>query len=80
MKKILALLAVACMIPLASAAPLQWNSYEKGVVTQENGVYTVKTTGRMQGMRAIVRNVQPCRYILTAMVRGQGSKIGRAHV
>ena len=73
MKKILALLAVACMIPLASAAPLQWNSYEKGVVTQENGVYTVKTTGRMQGMRAIVRNVQPCRYILTAMVRGQGS-------
>ena len=74
MKKILTLLAVACMIPLASAAaPLQWNSYEKGVVTQENGVYTVKTTGRMQGMRAIVRNVQPCRYILTAMVRGQGS-------
>lgn len=72
MKKLITLFFAACLFT-AVAAPLQWSGYEKGTVSQDNGIYKVNASGRMQGMSSVMQNIQPCRYTLTAMVRGQGN-------
>lgn len=73
MKKTAVLLAM--LLAFCAAAENitpQWRKYEKAEISQQEGIFTVRSSGRLGGIAAEIKTAGAHRYTLQAMVRGSG--------
>ncbi len=74
LKSLLAVAAAAgtMLLPAEPALPAAWTASGNAVITQNQGVITVKSPGKLGGFTGTVKGVEGRRYTISALVRGEG--------